>query len=335
MQVQDSDTQLLYGLFQGICTWAMDRGYKDIAGMKNLLKLAMVDTCSKRHADKSAFAAQMAIVTELGISLRNVQYTLKALEELQELSNDLVKIREVQKEITVVLLREQQTFDQILAEVSYLIHAPHELQRRTLKTILLDMEEKGIIISYEESGKTLYRTAETHVNLFDATDLSARVSGLLTHIDAFNQTVGGPTFKSFSMLPDQARGFQQAVNEFLRGTGNAYEHECRENLDITKPYYFYLGSSILNDQKSAKNISDAMLEVIRHRFQNPESVSLLRNHWYQLTPEKAQMVYHDVRNFIDRECGAASCEPGENGAAPFTIYFGLADRKLVSSEQEI
>ncbi|MBU1881729.1 hypothetical protein KKA08_06810, partial [bacterium] len=119
MQVRDSDTQLLYGLFQGISTWAMDRGYKDIAGMKNLLKLAMVDTCSKRHADKSAFAAQMAIVTELGISLRNVQYTLKSLDELQDLSGDLVKIREIQKEITVVLLREQQTFDQILAEISY------------------------------------------------------------------------------------------------------------------------------------------------------------------------------------------------------------------------
>ena len=79
MQVRENDTQLLYGLFQGICSWAMEKGYKDIAGMKNLLKLAMVDTCRERHEDKSAFAAQMAIVTDLGISLRNRYFAIDFL----------------------------------------------------------------------------------------------------------------------------------------------------------------------------------------------------------------------------------------------------------------
>jgi DNA-binding PadR family transcriptional regulator len=335
MQVRDNDTQLLYGLFQGICTWALERGYKDISGMKNLLKLAMVDTCWKRHADKSSFAAQMAIVTDLGISLRNVQYTLKALEDLQDLSSDLVKIREIQKEIVIILLREEQTLEGILAEVCYLIHAPHDLQKRTLHTILADMEQKGIIVSYEENDVKYYRTAETHVNLFDGTDLSARVSGLLTHIDAFNHTVGDPLFKVVKAHPDRARDLQQAINEFLRGTGNAFEHECRECEEITKPFYFYLGSSPLQGSARTVTISDALLGCIQTRFQDPDSASILRNHWYQLTPAKAQAVYDEVCAFALRECETADYFSDERGAIPFSLYFGLADRHIVQSGEEI
>ncbi len=335
MQVRDSDTQLLYGLFQGICAWALERGYKDISGMKNLLKLAMVDTCWKRHADKPSFAAQMAIVTDLGISLRNVQYTLKALEDLQDLSSDLVKIREIQKEIVIILLREAQTLEDILAEVTYLIHAPHDLQKRTLRAILTDMEQKGIIVSCEENGAKFYRTAKTHVNLFDGTDLSARVSGLLTHIDAFNHTIGDPFFRIIKVHPDRARDIQQAVNEFLRGTGNALEHECRENREVTKPFYFYLGSAEFRESQHEVTLSDAVLGCIQTRFQDPDSASILRNHWYQLTPAKARAVYEEVRAFALRECEAVEEASGERGAVPFSLYFGLADRHIVQSGEEI
>ena len=333
MQVRDNDTQLLYGLFHGICSWAMEHGYKDIANMKNLLKLAMIDTCRKRHADKSSFAAQMAVVTDLGISLRNVQYSFKTLDQLNDLPQDYVKIREIQKEISITLLSQPQTFDEIFAEVSYLIHAPHDLQRRTLRTILTDMVQKGIIEQDDEDGVNRYRTEKTHVNLFDASDLSARVSGLLTHIDAFNNTLGMPLYQSFKLRPKDAVGLQTAINEFLRGTGNAYEHECRESGEVSKPYYFYLGSTSIEDT-AALNLSDAVLKVVQARFSDPESASILRNHWYQLTPAAAQTVFGEVSKFIEKEAYAAA-EDDHYDDEHFVFYFGLADRQLANSEEEI
>ena len=335
MQVRDNDTQLLYGFFQSISSWALEKGYRDVSRMKNLLKLAMIDVCRQRHAEKPALAAQMAVVADLGISLRNVQYALKTLDELSDFSTEFVKIREIQKEITVVLLKKPQTVEEIFAEVSYLIHAPYELQKRTLRTILQDMEQKGIITCEVENGKTYYKTVEHHVNLFDPSDLPARISGLLTQIDAFNHTVGQPYFQTRWLDPDQARGLQKAANEFLRGTGNAYEYECRENDLITKPYYFYLGSAPTTNPDRPISLPDAILEVIRARFADPDSPSILRNHWYHLTPASAQAVFDDVRHFIEREGESAGPQDSKDDAIPFTLYFGLADRQSGILREEI
>ena len=78
MQVLDSNTRLLYGLFQSICGWALENGYRDISTMKNLLKLAMVDVCKRRYEDKPPTALQLSVVADLGISLRNAQYSYSA-----------------------------------------------------------------------------------------------------------------------------------------------------------------------------------------------------------------------------------------------------------------
>ncbi|TKJ38428.1 hypothetical protein CEE37_12990 [candidate division LCP-89 bacterium B3_LCP] len=334
MQVRDNNTQLLYGLFQSICGWALDTGYKDISGMKNLLKLAMVDTCHKRHEDKSTLAGQMAIVADLGISLRNVQYSLKALEEVQDLTSGFVKIREIQKEITIILLAEPQTEEQILHEISYLIHAPHDLQKRTLKTILRDMVKKDILRTSEENGATYFNASGPHISLFDTTDLSSRVSGLLTHINAYNNTIGRPLYKIFAVSHSQARGLHKAIHEFLLGTGNAYEHECSEANSVTKPYYFYIGSAPNKNPGTRPPISEAILEVIKARFNDPESTSMIRNHWYHLTPSAARCVYNEVRKFVEHEGILASQESDLREVHPFTFYFGLADRQRSDSIEE-
>lgn len=336
MQVRDNNSELLYGLFRSICGWALEMGYKDISGLKNLLKLAMVDVCWNKHTDKSALAAQMAVVADLGISLRNVQYALKTLDELEDLSTGFVKIREIQKEITIILLKQPQTADDILNEVSYLIHAPHDLQKRALKTILKDMEQKGIITETEENGKTYYKTTQPHVSLFDPTDLSARVSGMLTHIDAFNHTLGKPFLNTYFITAAQARGLQTAINEFLLGTGNAYELECSEAGAVTKPYYFYIGSAETMNPNGYSSMHRNVLEVIHARFNDQNSPSLLRNHWYHLTPASAHAVFADVRRFIEREGKSASLNGGElQYRLPFSFYIGLADRQTGKPEEEI
>ena len=335
MQVRDNDTQLLYGLFQSICSWALEKGYKDISGMKNLLKLAMVDVCRERHTDKSSFAAQMAIVTDLGISLRNVQYALKTLDELKDLSGGFAKIHQIQEEIVILLTRRPQTLDDILAEVSYLIHAPHDLQRRTLRSILKDLEHKGMISTILEDGITYYRPEQPHVNVFDPKDLSSRVSGLLTHIDAFNHTVGRPILRTYYLSPVQAGGLQTAINEFLLGTGNAYELECKETDSITKPYSYYLGCTPIIGRNSRLSVSDAILEVIHTRFTDSELPALARTHWYHLTPAISKAVFREVRNFIEREGISAGQESACKDAIPFAVYFGLADRKNMESNEEI
>lgn len=335
MQVRDSDTQLLYGLFQSICSWALEQGYKDISGMKNLLKLAMVDVCRQKHVDKSSFAVQMAVVTELGISLRNVQYALKTLDELKDLPGGFARIRQIQEEIVILLTRRPQTLDDILAEVSYLIHAPHDLQRRTLRAILKDLEQKGTISSDRENGVVQYRAQQAHINVFDPSDLASRVSGLLTHIDAFNHPIGRPFLHVYYLDPVRAKDLQTAVNEFLRGTGDAYELECRESNAITKPYSFYLGSAPISNPSDGLTAADVLLELVHTRFTDSEAPALARTHWYHLTPAGSKAVYGDVLNFIEREGMAANRCSAKSGAIPVAIYFGLADRKLRNSEGEI
>lgn len=335
MQVRENDAQLLYGLFQSICSWALEKGYNDISGMKNLLKLAMVDVCHQRYPDKSPISAQMAIVTDLGISLRNVQKTLKTLGELKNFADGFVRIRQIQAEIVLILTKQPQTFDEILPEVSYLIHAPYDLQKRTLRTILQDMEQKNIISKETANGRTIYKTNEPHVNLFDPTDLPARVSALLLQIDAFNHTISTPFLRVFSMSHDQAKGLQTAVNEFLRGTGNAYEHECREENSVTKPFDLYLGSAPTSRLNHPLSVADAILECISARFTEVNSPSLLRIHSYHLTPTTANTVFEEVRDFIEREGKSVSQSMNTIDITPFSFYFGLADQQSRSPAEEI
>lgn len=328
MQVRDNDSQLLYGLFQSICGWALEKGYRDISTMKTLLKLAMVDVCRQKHSSKSPSAIQLSVVADLGISLRNVQYSLKALEGQNDISGGFIKIRQIQREILILLSHCPQTLEQILAEVSFLIHAPYDLQKRTLRMVLRDLEQKGIIESESEGAQLTYRTAESHIDLYNPADLPTRLSGLLSHIDAYNNTIGEPLFSIFHLHPDQAEDLQTALNEFLRGTGNAYEMECRETESVTKPYYFYLGCAPVQRGREPCGISEAMLEVIQARFKEPDSPTLAKTHWYHLTPGIAQTVFNEVCDFLKREGTSAGKNANKNETIPFAFYFGLADNHV-------
>ncbi len=326
MQVRDNDTLLLYGLFQSICGWALEKGYRDISTMKSLLKLAMIDVCRQQHEDKSPSAAQMSVVADLGISLRNVQYSLKSLDELNSLATGFVKIRQIQRELLTLLSQKPQTQADLLAEISYLIHAPFELQRRALRTILKDLEQKGLICSEISDGETTYRTIEAHVSLFDPTDISARLSGLLSHLDAFKHTVGDPFFKIYYLDAVQAEGLQTALHELLLGTGNAYELECRQQNAVTQAYHFYLGCTPVAPNHLPGSVAEAMLEVIQARFQEADSPSLARTHWYHLSPSAARAVYQEIGNFIAREAETAVKSSSCHSGIPFAFYFGMADR---------
>ncbi|RJP77098.1 MAG: hypothetical protein C4524_08805 [Candidatus Zixiibacteriota bacterium] len=327
MQVRDNDTLLLYGLFQSICGWALDKGYRDISTMKHLLKLAMVDAARQHHEEEPISSAQMSVVADLGISLRNVQYSMKALDELNSLSTGFVKIRQIHRELMTILTKGPQTFQDLLAEVSYLIHAPYDLQRRALLTILKDLEQKGHIRRETEKSKTLYYAAEAHASLFDPADMSARISGLLSHLDAFRNTVGQPLLKVYRLHPHQAEGLQRAIHELLVGTGNAYEHECTQVTAVTKPYYYYMGSCPVDEQQIPGSIPEAILTVIQNRFQNGETPSTARTHWYHLSPEFAGTLFQEISRFIHREASAAKTPAEDPAGVPFAFYFGMADRK--------
>jgi hypothetical protein len=333
MQVRDSEDLLLYGLFQSICGYALEKGYRDIATMKNLLKLAMVDVCSRQYEDKPISAAQMSVVADLGISLRNVQYSLKELDELNKVTNSFVKIRQLQREILTLLTEKSQTFQEILAEISYLIHAPYDMQKRSLKAVLKDLEQKGTITSEYLCGRTLYRTADRHVSLFDPTDITARLSGMLSHLDAFKHSIGEPALQVARMSAGQAEGIQRAIQEYLVGTGNAYELECKQ-LDLTtKPYHFYLGCAPVSNNRRPANVADAMLEVIHARFQEPDSPSMARTHWYHLNPGGADRVFREVSRFLARETEAARCAATNAVDESYAFYFGLADRQAENSTE--
>ncbi|MCX6641495.1 MAG: hypothetical protein NTW14_13605 [bacterium] len=331
---RDSNSQLLYGLFQSICGWALEIGYKDISGMKNLLKLAMVDVCRQSHGEKPGLATQMAVVADLGISLRNVQYALKALENIQNFSESYIKIRQIQEEITIILSQKPDTLDGLLPEVSYLIHAPHELQRRTLRTILSDLEKKGIVRSDVERNRVKYSVVDSHPTLVDQHDISSRVSGVMTHIDAFTHTLGEPFVGNYRIRTADAAAFQTAINDFLRGTGTAYEQECSQSDPNCRPFTFYIGSATGNHLNHSMSVAEAMLEVIRERFADPSKPALARTHWYYLTPAKARIVLKEVCDFVDREGRMADMETADPDTFPLTCYVGLADRQSSPSQKE-
>jgi predicted transcriptional regulator len=333
MQVRDSEDQLLYGLFQSICGYALDKGYRDIATMKNLLKLAMVDVCHRQYVEKPVSAAQMSVVSDLGISLRNVQYALKELDDLNKATTSFVKVRQLHREILTLLTNKPQSFREILAEVSYLIHAPYDLQKRAVKAMLKDLEQKGMITSELIHSRTLYRTVNGHVTLFDPTDVSARLSGLLSHLEAFKHTIGVPLFKVANMNSAQAVGLQRAVQEFLVGTGDAYEAECKQMESITKPYHFYLGCAPVSRRRLPSSVPEAILDVIQMRFQEPDSPSMARTHWYHLNSTRAACVFREVSRFLAKEIESARQSTDTNGDDSFVFYLGMADRQADSSDE--
>lgn len=333
MQVRDSDTLLLYGLFQSICGWALEKGYRDITTMKHLLKLAMIDVCRQKYEDKPPSAVQMSVVEDLGISLRNVQYSLKSLQKLNDLTDSFVKIRQIRRELLTLLSQKPQSLDDLFPEVSHFIHAPYELQKRTLRTILRDLEQKGFIRAQIEEGTMKYRAVEAHVSLFDPTDISARLSGLLSHIDAFRNTVGEPFYGVFPLSVKQAKGLQTALHELLLGTGNAHEHECRESGAATSPYYYYLGCTVVNREHPPTCTADAMLEVIQARFKDADSPSIARTHWYHLSPAFAKEVYAEVVEFLKGEIAAMKGKLPVEETVPFAFYFGMAVRSTGSSNE--
>jgi DNA-binding HxlR family transcriptional regulator len=334
MQVLDSNAKLLYGLFQSICGWALENGYRDISTMKNLLKLAMVDVCRRRYEDQSPMALQLAVVADLGISLRNAQYSLKAIEDLADVSGGAVHIREAQREILMLLTEKPRAFEEILNELSFLIHAPYDLQKKTLLTILKDLEEKNLVVQEPIAGHAVYRPAETHVDLFDPTDLGARLSGLLSHLDYYRHTRGKPFFEVYRLTEKQARGLQTAANDLLRGSGNEREFDLRQSKTATKPYYFYLGSAPLQEQNRPYSMNEALLDVIQTRFRDANSASLAKAHWYHLTLESAKSVFHEVREFISREGAAASLNSNGNGQV-FAYYVGMTDRRTGAIKEGI
>ena len=334
MQVLDSNTRLLYGLFQSICGWALENGYRDISTMKNLLKLAMVDVCKSRYEDKPPTALQMSVVADLGISLRNAQYSLKALDGLADVGGGAVQIRQIQREILMLLTQRPHSFEEIFAELSYLIHAPYDLQKRTMRTILKDLGEKDLIGQEIISGQVIFRPAEAHMDLFDPTDLAARLSGLLSHLDYYRHTFGKPYFEVFQLTAKQARGLQTAANDLLRGSGNDREFELRQSNTPTRPYYFYLGSAPLDQPNHTYSMNEAVLEVVQTRFRDVNSPSLAKAHWYHLTLNGSKSVFQEVRDFVRRE-GEAASQEGRGAGQPFAFYFGMADRRTGSTNEGI
>ncbi|MFH1862572.1 MAG: hypothetical protein ABH878_07130, partial [bacterium] len=320
MEVRDSNAQLLYGFFQSICTWALENGYSDISTMKNLLKLAMVDVCRKQYDQNSAVSTQMALVTDLGISLRNVQYSLRALEKLQNLTGSFVKIRKLQREILIYLNQKPHTVDEILSEVSYLIHAPYDLQKRTLNAILRDLLQKSVIREEKRAGKIVYHTAQNHVALYDPSDLSARLMALLGHIDAFKHSVRQPYFKTFWLTATQARELHARIQEQLIAIGERHEEQCSREGEKTKTWYFYLGSVPVSEKALPENVAEVLLEVIHTRFCNVESPALARTHWYHLTPEAASVVFEETCQFFDDTIHEANDQADREQLLPFSFY---------------
>ncbi|TKJ40831.1 hypothetical protein CEE37_07670 [candidate division LCP-89 bacterium B3_LCP] len=335
MQVNDSDAELLFGLFQSVCEWSLDRGFNNVGEIKDLCKIAMVDVCHQRHDGKPASIAKMATGTDLGISIRNVERSLNKSRGFRNNDNGSLNIRKIRKEIAVVLTRKDQTLDGILSEVSYLMHGARDLQKRTLKVFLQDMEKKNQISSYGEGDTKYYKSKSQHISMFDMTDFYARMLGVLEHVDAFNHSIIDPLYNVFTMKPEAAVKLQKAVNEIIEGTGNAYEQECKEIGAVTKEYNFFFGSVISPGFNVNIPLAQTVLNVINTRFGDPDSPSAARTHWYHLTEACAKIVFSEVCAFIKKEGEAESQNASHYNAKPFAFYFGLADRQISKSTEEI
>jgi len=335
MQEQQSNPELLYGLFRSICGWAFESGYRDINEVKNLAKLAMIDVCRQKHADKSIFAQQMGIVTDLGISIRNVQKSLKHLDELKDLLGGFVKVREIQKEIAILLNEAPRTAEQLTYELSYLIHAPYDMQNRAMRAILQEMVQKNLIKEIVQDRKKLFAACDEFIDLFNPEDLTARVMGVKTMINACKHSITDPLLEVYNLSPKAAAKLQLDIQEFIMELGNSIEAQNDDSGKTKEPYYYYLGSFEQQSVEAPDTALDAILECIQVRFTESSQPSCAQVFWFQLTDEQSWGVNDRIEAFIREQCRAYSDEMSGQSSTPFVFFFGLSEHYTSSINEEI
>ncbi|MFH1735687.1 MAG: hypothetical protein ABIE92_13355 [bacterium] len=334
MQEQQGSPELLYGLFRSICGWAFESGYRDINEVKNLAKLAMIDVCKQKHASKGIFAQQMGIVTDLGISIRNVQKSLKDLDEIKDLLGGFVKVREVQKEIAILLNEAPRTTEELTYELSYLIRAPYDLQIRTMKAILQEMVQKGLITETNKDGESRFNACNAFIDLFNPADLTARVMGVKTMINAYKHSLTEPLLEVYHLTPQAAEKLQFEIQDFIMNLGDSTEAANSSATEETDPYYFYLGSFEQQTVKAPDNALDAIIECIQVRFTESEQPSCAQVFWFQLTEDQSLDVSDKVEEFIRERCRVYHRQDLRSNSQPYVFYFGLAEyhASLISEE---
>jgi hypothetical protein len=328
VQVRDSEIQILYGLFKSICEWAAAKGVNDVSALKDLLKQAMVEVYMGRHVDLSPHRAHTATAIDLGISIRNVETSLRKTHSLDDISPGFIRLQPLLRRISFLLVNAPQTVDDLISEVSPLIHAPYDLQKSIIHSIMNSLEQACIVYTEVREGRTYYAPVGGHLILFYPGDSVAKLSGMIAHIEAYEHMVCEPFLRIFHLSSDQARLMQAEAAKTLRDIGTAREKVCREQPGTFKSFYFLLGSTPLEDSKTPPSVSDVILRNTKLRFADPASPSMASTHWYDLTRECANQVFHELTDFIEREGAAQNHIRAEKGTAPYAFYMGLADLRF-------
>lgn len=331
MQIRDNDTELIYGLFKSICEWALEKGYKDISAMKNLIKLAMVDVCINKHSEKSPTDAQITTVMDLGVSLRTVQRSLNEIDALADVGDGFIRIPQILRIILALLTERSKTEDELVREVSYLIHAPYNLQIKAVRSILIGLVRSGIIKEVTEREKTFYGLTKDHISLVNLRDKSAKMLGLAAHIDAYVHSVAEPLFVAFNTTGVKAKKIQHSINKFLIKIGTEQEKRCKVDAEDRRPFYFYFGSAPHHGVTGQYILPDAILEVLRLRFIDPNSSSISRTHWYYLIPAMSRVVFDQVTEFIEKEASRISIVSEGKDIRPYFAYLGVSDHAYLST----
>ncbi|TKJ40832.1 hypothetical protein CEE37_07675 [candidate division LCP-89 bacterium B3_LCP] len=323
MQIRDNDTELIYGLLKSICEWALEKGYTDISAMKNLTKLAMIDVCMDKHKDKPPTVAQIASVMDLGLSLRTVQRGLNEIDDLNDVSDRLIRIPQVLRIVLAKLTAGPKTLEDIHREVSYLIHAPESLQLKAIKSILNGLISSNIVTKIETSRTVKYELLENQISLVNLRDKSAKMLGMAAFMEAYFNIDSEPCIVSFNSTPTEAKRIQKLINMRLIKIGTELE-KTSEQCEDRKPFYYGFGSASHLNTNEDSHLSKLILEVLWLRSIDPKSPSMARTHWYYLSPQNAELVYSQVIEFIDEKVSSAVQASSEEQTKPFFIVFSKA-----------
>ncbi|MFH1861182.1 MAG: hypothetical protein ABH878_00075, partial [bacterium] len=142
---------------------------------------------------------------------------------------------------------------------------------------------------------------------------------------AYKHTIGKPFLQTVAMGEQHARSFHIALDQYVIEAGEREELNCKEEGFNTKPYYFYFGSVPVSGTDPVLTVGEAILEVIRVRFSDPEKPALAKVHWYHLTLESAKSLLAEINDFIIRETISASQDSSQGHVNTFAVHLGLAD----------
>jgi DNA-binding transcriptional ArsR family regulator len=323
----ENDAEFLYGLFMSICRKGAEKGFNNISTMKELLRLAMVNVHLEKHADLSPRKANLAAARDLDISVSNVEKCLKGAHKFSDVNPDFINLQQTGWKIIQHLDRTKQrhSFEDLFNRVAHMIHAPEEQQGKALLSTLKKLEETGLIKS-ELKGGTKYFSISPSLDYKFNIDNFVRLLGLVIHLEAYENVATEPFFRVYYSTREKALVMRRQFDTYIFETIDELDEDdesVQAHASDVQFYYTFCGFGPWDEDRRPAGLADVILKIVKQRFANPASPSMMKTLTCYFTPANAQIAYEKIRNYIEQQGQALGTVKRTSAHHPVVFYLGM------------